>query len=223
MAAPHHNQPVCGLGLSGKPSRVGIFQRYPLAPRYRCLCLQSRNTNSGLPTNWPESLGAERTFRWGVATRKLRPRAGLRRTEVLIGVFHAGEALFHTRWFIESLATQVLVVFAIRTRRPFFRSRPHRLLIGSAAAIITVAALLPFSPLALWLGNNEVKVIRWGFPPVRLKGAPIINFRSERRRFPGRAVPRAASYFFKFTGAKSPKTKWKFTKTGEDWFCFAGL
>ena len=32
-----------------------------------------------------------------------------------------------------------------------------------------------------------------------------------------------ASYFFAFTGTKSPKAKWKFTKTGEDWFCFAGL
>jgi putative SOS response-associated peptidase YedK len=32
-----------------------------------------------------------------------------------------------------------------------------------------------------------------------------------------------ASHFFEFTGTKSPKTKWKFTKAGEDWFCFAGL
>ena len=32
-----------------------------------------------------------------------------------------------------------------------------------------------------------------------------------------------ASHFFEFTGAKSPKTKWKFTKAGEDWFCFVGL
>jgi putative SOS response-associated peptidase YedK len=72
-------------------------------------------------------------------------------------------------------------------------------------------------------GSNEFKVIRWGFPPTRPKGAPIINFRSERRRFPvGRClVP--ASHFFEFTGAKSPKTKWKFTKTRDDWFCFAGL
>jgi Mg2+-importing ATPase len=44
---------------------------------------------------------------------------------MLLRVFEAGEALFHTGWFIESLATQVLVVFAIRTRRPLLRSRPH--------------------------------------------------------------------------------------------------
>jgi putative SOS response-associated peptidase YedK len=69
----------------------------------------------------------------------------------------------------------------------------------------------------------EILQLRWGFPPGRPKGAPIINFRSEDRRFPvGRClVP--ASHFFEFTGAKSPKMKWKFTKPGEDWFCFAGL
>jgi putative SOS response-associated peptidase YedK len=72
-------------------------------------------------------------------------------------------------------------------------------------------------------GINEFTELRWGFPPGRPKGAPVINFRSEGRRFPvGRClVP--ASHFFEFTGMKSPKTKWKFTKAGEDWFCFAGL
>jgi putative SOS response-associated peptidase YedK len=36
-------------------------------------------------------------------------------------------------------------------------------------------------------------------------------------------VSGASITFFEFTGTKSPKTKWKFTKAGEDWFCFAGL
>jgi len=72
-------------------------------------------------------------------------------------------------------------------------------------------------------GETEFAQMRWGFPPARPKGAPVINFRSEGRRFPvGRClVP--ASHFFEFTGTKSPKSKWKFTKAGEDWFCFAGL
>jgi len=51
----------------------------------------------------------------------------------------------------------------------------------------------------------------------------LINFRSEGRRFPVGRCLIPASHFFEFTGAKSPKTKWKFTKAGEDWFCFAGL
>src|SRR5689334_690169 len=63
---------------------------------------------------------------------------------VLLRVFEAGEALFHTGWFIESLATQVLVVFAIRTRRPLLRSRPHFFLGSLAFGILGLAAALPF-------------------------------------------------------------------------------
>jgi putative SOS response-associated peptidase YedK len=72
-------------------------------------------------------------------------------------------------------------------------------------------------------GTNEFSEIRWGFSPAQPKRPPVINFRSEGRRFPvGRClVP--ASHFFEFTGTRSPKSKWKFTKVGEDWFCFAGL
>ena len=69
----------------------------------------------------------------------------------------------------------------------------------------------------------ELVQLRWGFPPARPKGAPVVNFRSEGRRFPKGRCLIPASHFFEFTGAKPPKSKWKFTKTGEDWFCFAGL
>jgi putative SOS response-associated peptidase YedK len=72
-------------------------------------------------------------------------------------------------------------------------------------------------------GTNQFVELRWGFPPARSKGAPIINFRSEKRRFPVGRCLIPASHFFEFTGTKSPKQKWKFTKVGEDWFCFAGL
>src|SRR5205807_2285809 len=72
-------------------------------------------------------------------------------------------------------------------------------------------------------GTNQFSELRWGFPPARPKGAPIINFRSESRRFPVGRCLEPASHFFEFTGAKSPKTKWKFTKADEDSFCFAGL
>src|SRR5581483_7544089 len=71
--------------------------------------------------------------------------------------------------------------------------------------------------------GNEFAVLRWGFPPARPKAGPVINFRSEGRRFPAGRCLVPASHFFEFTGKTSPKQKWKFTKTGEDWFCFAGL
>ena len=45
---------------------------------------------------------------------------------IMLGPFGAGPALFRSGWFVESLATQTLVVFVIRTHRvPFWRSRPE--------------------------------------------------------------------------------------------------
>lgn len=69
----------------------------------------------------------------------------------------------------------------------------------------------------------ELVSLKWGFAPFKPKGPPVINFRSEGRRFgKGRClVP--ASCFYEFTGTKYPKTKWRFTSPGEDWFCMAGL
>jgi Mg2+-importing ATPase len=72
---------------------------------------------------------------------------------ILLGVFHAGPDLFRTGWFIESMATQVLVIFVIRTRRsPFWNSRPGRLLLVASLAVVIVAVLIPFSPAADLLG-----------------------------------------------------------------------
>ena len=71
---------------------------------------------------------------------------------VLLGLLHADEALFHTGWFIESLATQVLVIFVIRTRASPFASRPSRALAATSAAVVALAILLPFTPLAGPLG-----------------------------------------------------------------------
>jgi Mg2+-importing ATPase len=71
---------------------------------------------------------------------------------VLRRVFHAGERLFHTGWFVESLATQVLVIFVIRTRGNPFRSRPSPVLTATSCAIVAVATALPFTPLGARLG-----------------------------------------------------------------------
>jgi len=71
---------------------------------------------------------------------------------VLLYLSGAGEALFQTGWFIETITTQVLVVFAIRTRRPIFRSRPHVFLVAMALAIVVVAIALPLLPVGRWLG-----------------------------------------------------------------------
>jgi Mg2+-importing ATPase len=71
---------------------------------------------------------------------------------LLLLVFHANEALFQTGWFIESLATQVLVIFVLRTRGNPLKSRPHLLLATTSVTVVGLAVLLPFTPLGAWFG-----------------------------------------------------------------------
>jgi len=68
---------------------------------------------------------------------------------VLLWAFHAStnESLFHTGWFVESLATQTLVVFVIRTAANPLKSRPSRPLLISVLTVVAVALVLPYTPL----------------------------------------------------------------------------
>jgi Mg2+-importing ATPase len=70
---------------------------------------------------------------------------------LLLWGFRANEALFHTGWFVESMATQILVIFIIRTTDAL-RDRPHPALAATSLAALALAILLPYSPLAPWLG-----------------------------------------------------------------------
>ena len=72
---------------------------------------------------------------------------------IMFGLFGAGPELFRTGWFVESLATQALVIFVIRTRRvPFLRSRPSAPMLVSTLAVVAAGVLLPYSPLGPLLG-----------------------------------------------------------------------
>ena len=72
---------------------------------------------------------------------------------VMLFVFSATPALFQTAWFLESISTQSLVIFVIRTRRvPFYKSRPSRSLTASTLAVVATAMLLPFTPAGPLLG-----------------------------------------------------------------------
>jgi Mg2+-importing ATPase len=78
---------------------------------------------------------------------------------IMLWAFHAHAPLFRSGWFVESLATQSLVIFAIRTRRvPFLRSRPSLPLLVSTLAVVAVAVSLPFSPPAHELGFVRLPV-----------------------------------------------------------------
>jgi Mg2+-importing ATPase len=71
---------------------------------------------------------------------------------LLLWVFNATEAVFQTGWFIESLATQVLVIFVIRTRRNPLRSRPNLLLAVTSLAVVVAGIVLPYTAIGRWFG-----------------------------------------------------------------------
>ena len=82
---------------------------------------------------------------------------------VMLVVFHASETLFHTGRFVESLATQTLVLFIIRTDGNPLRSRPSRPLTMTTLAIVLVGVLLPITPLASVLGFTPLPLLYFLF------------------------------------------------------------
>ncbi len=62
-------------------------------------------------------------------------------------------AYFHTFWFLESLTTQTLVIFVIRTSKtPFFQSKPNKLLMFSSFGIVTLAYLITYTAIGKFFG-----------------------------------------------------------------------
>lgn len=70
---------------------------------------------------------------------------------LLLRFFHTGAALFHSGWFVESLATQILVIFIIRATYPL-RNAPHPALVASSLAAVGLALWLPYTIVGKWLG-----------------------------------------------------------------------
>lgn len=107
---------------------------------------------------------------------------------VLLRVFHADEALFHTGWFVESLATQTLVIFVIRTAGNPLGSRPSRPLAATVLLMVALGVLLPFTPLARALGFVPLPVPYFLFLAVAT-ASYLLLVQLVKRRLLGR-VPR---------------------------------
>jgi Mg2+-importing ATPase len=71
---------------------------------------------------------------------------------LLLWAFSASAELFRTGWFIESLLTELVIALVVRTRRPFFRSRPGRMLVVATVAVAALTFALPYLPFAGALG-----------------------------------------------------------------------
>jgi len=78
---------------------------------------------------------------------------------VLYKVFSLGASGFQTGWFIESIATQVLIIYIIRTKRvPFFKSLPSRAVAFSTIGIVFLAWIIPLTPLGKILSFTPLSV-----------------------------------------------------------------
>jgi Mg2+-importing ATPase len=71
---------------------------------------------------------------------------------LLLRVYRVDVATFRAAWFIESMATQILVIFVIRTAARFWRDRPHPVLSVTAIACLAIALALPYWPVPSLLG-----------------------------------------------------------------------
>jgi Mg2+-importing ATPase len=129
---------------------------------------------------------------------------------VMLWAFHAGPAQFRSGWFVESLATQTLIIFAIRTRRvPFFRSHPSLPLTLAAVAVVGIGALLPAIPLAHALGFQPLPLAYFAalaamvvgylvlieFGKRLFYGARLSGFATRQPYAPHRHLRRRAAYF----------------------------
>ena len=82
---------------------------------------------------------------------------------VMLHFFQATQPLFHTGWFVESLATQTLVVFVIRTMRNPWRSRPSWALTATALGVVLAGLLIPYTLLAEPLGFTPLPASYFAF------------------------------------------------------------
>jgi Cation transport ATPase len=108
------------------------------------------------------------------------------------GWLHVSAALFQTAWFVQSMATQVLVIFVIRTRRVAWRDPPSVLLTLTSIAVVAFATALPYLPFGRFFGLVPVPgvVMAW---ILALTLAYLIVTEAAKHLFYRRISPRRAS------------------------------
>jgi Mg2+-importing ATPase len=71
---------------------------------------------------------------------------------LLLLIVRATPPVFRTAWFIESLLTELVIALVVRTRRPFYRSRPRRWLLVSTVMVTAVTLAVPYLPFSSYMG-----------------------------------------------------------------------
>ena len=78
---------------------------------------------------------------------------------VLLLILHATADQFRTGWFLESVVSASFIVLVIRSRKPFFKSRPSKYLLVATLLVVVVTLLLPYTPLADLLGFTQLPLL----------------------------------------------------------------
>jgi Mg2+-importing ATPase len=76
----------------------------------------------------------------------------------LLTILHANEVQFRTGWFVESVVSASIIVLVIRSRQPFFKSRPGKYLLIATLSIVVITLILPFTPLAELFGFSSLPI-----------------------------------------------------------------
>ena len=114
----------------------------------------------GIPSDRVDDVYIRKPHRWDTGLlRRFMIRIGLVSSVfdvltffVLLRFFQSSPAVFRTGWFLESLVTQTLVLFVIRTTGNPLRNRPSRLFAGAVIATLIVGVAFPYSPLGPTFG-----------------------------------------------------------------------
>jgi len=75
---------------------------------------------------------------------------------LLLLVLHASESQFRTGWFLESVISASMIVLVIRSRKPFFKSRPGKYLLIATISIAVITLILPFTPVGTIFGFSPL-------------------------------------------------------------------
>ena len=75
---------------------------------------------------------------------------------VLLFILHATQDQFRSGWFVESVISASLIVLVIRSRRPFFKSKPSKYLLMATLLIAIIALILPFTPVGEIFGFSPL-------------------------------------------------------------------
>jgi P-type Mg2+ transporter len=76
----------------------------------------------------------------------------------LLLILHASQVQFRTGWFLESVVSASLIVLVIRSRKPFYKSRPGKYLLYATLSIVFVTVMLPFTALAELFGFSTLPI-----------------------------------------------------------------